>query len=79
MVPLRITIFWSASRLMIVITKGGALAAFNYGVDSHLWKLMAKNGDEEQKVSELAKELKLNENVLSKQQALLNILSITTT
>ncbi|KAK2037189.1 S-adenosyl-L-methionine-dependent methyltransferase [Colletotrichum somersetense] len=35
----------------------GALAALNFGVDSGLWKLMAKHGDKPQKVGELAADL----------------------
>lgn len=46
--------------------QAGAFAGFNYGVDSGLWTLMAKNGDRPQKVSELSQALGLNEKVLSK-------------
>lgn len=53
---------------MLLSLQGGALNGFNYGVDSGLWTLMAKNGDRPQKVSELAETLNLNEKVLSKSQ-----------
>ncbi|KAJ4419212.1 hypothetical protein N0V82_005119 [Gnomoniopsis sp. IMI 355080] len=49
-----------------VWSQGGVLGAISYGVDSHLWKVMAKSGDRPQKVSELAEGLGLNENVLSR-------------
>ncbi|KAK1973862.1 hypothetical protein LZ30DRAFT_814830 [Colletotrichum cereale] len=35
----------------------GALAGLNFGVDSGLWELMAKHGDQPQKVNELAADL----------------------
>lgn len=36
------------------------MAAFNLGVDTGLWKLMAKNGSQPQKVDDLARELKID-------------------
>ncbi|KUI56498.1 hypothetical protein VP1G_10816 [Cytospora mali] len=36
---------------------GGVIAALTCGVDKGLWKLMAKNGDRPQNISDLAKAL----------------------
>lgn len=36
------------------------MAAFNVGVDTGLWKLMAKNGSQPQKVDDRAQELKID-------------------
>ncbi|KAF5505543.1 O-methyltransferase [Colletotrichum siamense] len=44
----------------------GAIAGINFGVDSGLWKLMAKNGDRPQKVTELAEALGVDPALLSR-------------
>ncbi|PKX94845.1 S-adenosyl-L-methionine-dependent methyltransferase [Aspergillus novofumigatus IBT 16806] len=44
----------------------GAMAGLNFGVDSGLWTLMAQNGDEPQKVSELAAKLGIDHVLLSR-------------
>ncbi|OHW92252.1 catechol o-methyltransferase [Colletotrichum incanum] len=44
----------------------GVLAGLNLGVDAGLWKLMAKNGDRPQKVSELAASLRVDPVLLSR-------------
>ncbi|KAK7222798.1 hypothetical protein V2G26_010801 [Clonostachys chloroleuca] len=44
----------------------GALAGLNFGVDSGLWKLMAKNGDKPQKVDDLASTLGVDRVLLAR-------------
>ncbi|TQN69426.1 O-methyltransferase [Colletotrichum shisoi] len=44
----------------------GALAGLNFGVDSGLWRLMAKNGDRPQKIGELAESLGVDSVLLSR-------------
>lgn len=46
--------------------KTGATAALNFGVDSGLWQLMAKNGDEPQRVADLAANLGVDPVLLGK-------------
>jgi hypothetical protein len=41
------------------------MAGLNFGVDSGLWTLMAQNGDEPQKVGELAEKLGIDHVLLS--------------
>jgi hypothetical protein len=41
------------------------MAGLNFGVDSGLWELMARNGDKAQKVGELAEELGIDHVLLS--------------
>jgi hypothetical protein len=47
----------SSHQLTFGLIQTGALAGLNFGVDSGLWKLMAKNGDKPQKVDDLASTL----------------------
>ncbi|CAH0057914.1 unnamed protein product [Clonostachys solani] len=44
----------------------GALAGLNFGVDTGLWKLMAKNGDKPQKVDDLASTLGVDRVLLAR-------------
>ncbi|KAK2730267.1 sterigmatocystin 8-o-methyltransferase [Colletotrichum kahawae] len=44
----------------------GSIAGVNFGVDSGLWKLMAKNGDRPQNVTELAEALGVDPALLSR-------------
>ncbi|CAJ2508351.1 Uu.00g133770.m01.CDS01 [Anthostomella pinea] len=46
--------------------QAGALAGLQLGVDTGLWKLMAKNGDEPQKVGDLADALGIEKPLLSR-------------
>lgn len=43
----------------------GAIGAIGFGVDSGLWVLMAQNGDQPQKVSDLAASLGVDPQLLS--------------
>ncbi|ROV89736.1 hypothetical protein VPNG_10189 [Cytospora leucostoma] len=44
----------------------GAMAGINLGIDTGLWKLMAKNGDKPQKVVELSRDLGIDPALLSR-------------
>ncbi|PHH90714.1 hypothetical protein CDD83_2868 [Cordyceps sp. RAO-2017] len=46
--------------------QNGAIAAITFGIDSGLWKLMARNGDVPQKVAELAPALGIDPKLLNR-------------